>query len=328
MKRLNCCVAGYGGIAACHVEALREIEGVRLRTLVGRRREPAEEFGARHGFDRVTTSYEEALADPDLDAIVLATPSETHHDMTTRALHAGKDVLVEIPLAMSRRGASELVELERRTGRRIMVAHTRRFGPLGRFVRDFLASGKAGRVHQYHTYAFWLRHENVGWTGYRRSWVDDVLFHHACHHVDFALWTVGDAVRRVRGELSTLDPRTGTSLDVSLLIRHETECLTTVSLSYNARQGAGGDTYICENGCLVLSGDRVTFGGEVLLEARDNLREGIRAQDREFVDAIREDRPPSCGVGEGLRALTVLQEVHDQMTALEGESRYRRMWGL
>ncbi|OGG46886.1 MAG: hypothetical protein A3F84_28410 [Candidatus Handelsmanbacteria bacterium RIFCSPLOWO2_12_FULL_64_10] len=328
MDTLNCCVVGYGGIAAFHVEALKRIEGVRLHTLVGRRPGPTEAFGRERGFAKTTTRYEEALADPEVDAVIVTAPSEFHHEMASGALRAGKDALVEIPLAMSRRGAEELAGLARRTGRKLMVAHTRRFAPTGRFVKDFLASGRAGRVHQHHSYSFWLRHENVGWTGYRRSWVDDVLFHHACHHVDFALWAIGAPVRRVRGELSPLDPRTGTSLDVSLLMRHADECITTVSLSYNARQGISGDTFICEEGTLTLSGDRVTFGGEVVFASDNNFQEGMLAQDREFVDAIREDRQPSCSAEDGLMALTALQEVYDQMVALEGEDKYRRRWGM
>lgn len=328
MDGINCCVVGYGGIAVYHTEALRQIEGVRLRTLVGRRPEPASEFGRKYGFQRVTTRYEEALDDPEIHAVVVTAPSEFHHEMTARAVEAGKDVLVEIPLAMSRRGAEQLAALALRTGRRIMVAHTRRFEPAARVLMDLLASGRAGRVLQHHSHAFWLRHENIGWTGYHRSWVDDILFHHTCHHLDFALFTVGSGVRRVRGELSPLDPRTGTSLDVSLVMRHENECLTTISLSYNARQGSNGDLFICENGVVDFSARRVVFGGKVLFEGSGELHDSVLGQDREFVSSIRENRQPSCGPEDGVRALTVLQEVYDQMVALEGETRYKRRWGL
>ena len=328
MNTRNCCVVGYGGIAVYHVEALKRIEGVHLRTLVGRRTEPAEAFGKKYGFEKVTARYDDALEDPEVHAVVITAPSELHHEMTAQALRAGKDVLVEIPLALSRKGAGELADLARRTGRRVMVAHTRRFEPAARVLMDLLASGKAGRIHQHHSQAFWLRHENVGWTGYRRSWVDDVLFHHTCHHLDFALFTVGAQVRRVRGELSPLDSRTGTSLDVSLLMRHENECITTISLSYNARQPSYEDLFICENGLVAFSTKKVSFNDEVLFESGGDLHDSVLIQNREFIAAIRENRQPSCNAEDGLRALTLLQEVYDQMVALEGEDRYKRRWGL
>ncbi|MSS73927.1 MAG: Gfo/Idh/MocA family oxidoreductase [Candidatus Latescibacteria bacterium] len=328
MDRLNCCVVGYGGIATFHAEALRKIEGVCLHTVVGRRPEPTEAFQKQMGFQKATVRYEEALDDPEVHAVIVTAPSEFHHEMTAQALRAGKDVLVEIPLALSRRGAEELAALARQTGRKVMVAHTRRFQPTGEFVRDFLASGKAGKIHQHASHAFWLRHDDVGWTGYRRSWVDDVLFHHTCHHLDFALWAVGAPARRVRGELSPLDPRTGTSLDVSLLMRHENECITTISLSYNARQASIGYVFICEGGTLTLSPQEVTFGGEVVFTSSGGLDDSVLAQNREFVAAVRENRQPSCNAEDGLKALILLQEVYDQMVGMEGEDKYRRRWGL
>ena len=328
-RTLNCCLVGYGGIARVHANALKEIEDVRLHTVVGRRPEPTEAFREKLGFINGTTDYDEALADPEVHAVVVASPSELHYEMTTKALKAGKDVLVEIPLAMSHKGARDLVGLARLTGRRLMVAHTRRFHPVGRFVKAFIASGKAGAVYQHHSHAFWLRHENVGGSGYRRSWVDDVVFHHGCHLVDFPLWTLDTEVRRVRGEISPLDSRTGTSLDVSLIMRSVHEHIITISLSYNARQGARDMLFICEKGMMVVSGDKVTFGGEVVFEAGDDpASQGVPTQDREFIAAIRENREPSCNAQDGLKALAVLQQVYDQMVTLEGEAKYERRWGL
>jgi len=330
MAELNCCLVGYGGIAAFHTDALRQLDGVELHTVVGRREEPTRAFQQEHGFGRATTDYRETVDDDEIDAIIITSPSELHHEMTSAALRAGKHVLVEIPLALSARGGRELAELAATRDRRLMVAHTRRFMTSGMFVRDFLTSGRAGAVHQHHAYSFWLRHENVGWTGYQRSWVDDVLFHHGCHLVDFSLWSLDAQVRRVHGELTPLDQRTGTSLDVSMLLRYASETIATISLSYNAPQGAAGQLYLCDNGTLDVTGDRVSFAGELLYEGGDgdSLEAAVIVQNREFVDAIREGREPCCSATDALASLEVLQQVYDQMVELEGEKNYRRPWGL
>jgi 2-hydroxy-4-carboxymuconate semialdehyde hemiacetal dehydrogenase len=328
MEMLNICMVGYGGIAVFHAAALRQIEGVQLHTVVGRRPEPTAAFAEEWGFATGTTDYGMAMADPEVDAVVITAPSELHYEMTAAALRAGKHVLVEIPLAMSAQGGRELAALALEVDRRVMVAHTRRFQAGGRFVRDFLVSGKAGKVHQHHSYSFWLRHENVGWTGYQRSWVDDVLFHHGCHAVDFSLFCLGNEVRRVRGELSPLDEKTGSSLDFSMLLRYESEAIATISLSYNATPGASGQLFICEGGTLEVGG-QVRFGGEVVFEGEgDSLKEGVLEQNREFVAALRQGREPACSAGEAVKSLELLQAVYDQTVALDGEERYRRPWGL
>lgn len=326
---MNVALVGYGGIASFHARALRQLDEVRLWTVVGRRGPPAEAFAAEWGFAGWGTELEPVLADPAVDVVVVASPSELHAGMAAACLRAGKPVLVEIPVAMSGSGARALATLARTTGVPLMAGHTRRFQPAHRFAREFLASGRAGRIHQHQSYSFWLRHENVGWTGYRRSWVDDVVFHHGCHLVDFSLWCAGSPVLRVLGELSPLDPRTGTSLDVSLLIRYASDAIATISLSYNARQAAGGERFVCEGGFLELTGGTVRFGGETVFAEGEagGLEAGVLAQDREFVEAVRQGRAPACGPTEAVEALEVLQQVHDQTVARDGEERYSRRWG-
>jgi 2-hydroxy-4-carboxymuconate semialdehyde hemiacetal dehydrogenase len=326
MDTLSCCVVGYGGIAEFHAEACAQIEGVRLRSVMGRRAEPTEEFATRHGFQRCTTDLDEALDDDELDAVILASPSEVHYDQALACLDAGKHVLVEIPLALSLAQAQAIADRARDVGRYVMVAHTRRFDDVGRFVHHFLGSGQAGHIYQHQSYSFAFRHENVGWTGYRRSWVDDVVFHHGCHLVDFSLWTVGSAVRRVRGELAPKMALNDTCMDVSLVLRFDNEAMATISLSYNAPQGAGGNLYVCEKGVLEVTGSVVRFAGEVVFETPQNPESGVLVQNREFFAAIRDDREPSCNADDGVRALAPLQAVYDQMVELEGEEKYRRRW--
>ena len=117
-------------------------------------------------------------------------------------------------------------------------------------------------------------------------------------------------------------------MDVSFLIRYANDTMATISLSYNARQSANRNMYICENGTLSHEGKRVTFNGETVFETDLEAEGRVLAQDREFFEAIRQDRDPSCSAEDGLCALILLQQVYDQMITLEGESKYKRPWGV
>ena len=191
---------------------------------------------------------------------------------------------------------------------------------------DYIASGKAGKVYMHNAYEFQLRHENVDWTGYNRSWTDDVLFHHGCHVLDFSLWTVGAPVRRIRGELTPIHDQTGTSLDVGMLLRYTNETVANLSLSYSSPGGGSGNIYLCEAGTLTIDGRSVRLNGETISESDTDLSDHVLAQNQEFVEAIREGRPTTCGAEVALEALELLQQVYDQMVTLEGEEKYKRMW--
>ena len=257
------------------------------------------------------------MADDKLDAVIIASPSEVHYEQTMACLNAGKHVLVEIPLTMSVTSSQRVAARAREVGCNVMVAHTERFIDTRCFAREFLASGEAGAV---------FHHQNIGWTGYQRSWVDDVVFHHGCHLVDLSLWTIDSPVRRVHGEMAPKHSVNDTSMDVSLLIRYENEAMATISLSYNARQGAGGHRYICEKGVLEYGGGGVLFAGETVFEKSVGELAAIVAQNNDFFASIREDRQPSPNADDGVRALEPLQAVYDQMREFEGDEKYMRRW--
>src|SRR6266851_103225 len=91
---------GHGSIAAAHVEALRAIDRgeVVLRSVMGRLAEPTAAFATEHGFARSTTQLDAILNDPQIDAVIVCSPSDAHAEQTERALRAGQHVLVEVPL--------------------------------------------------------------------------------------------------------------------------------------------------------------------------------------------------------------------------------------
>jgi predicted dehydrogenase len=86
------------------------------------------------------------IADPEVDAVVIATPMVTHHALAKAALIAGKHVVVEKPLAPSVGQAEELAELANRLGRVLMVDHTFVYTAAVRKIRDLIAAGELGRV--------------------------------------------------------------------------------------------------------------------------------------------------------------------------------------
>ena len=107
--------------------------------------------------ERITHDAESAIRDTAADAVVIATPTSTHYELTKLALESGKHVLVEKPLARSAAEAEELVELSARVGRLLAVGHVFLFNNGIRGVRNLIRNGELGRIH----YAFAAR-TNLG----------------------------------------------------------------------------------------------------------------------------------------------------------------------
>jgi len=96
---------------------------------------------------RATGAFEELLADPDLDAVVIATPVPTHADLARQALDAGKHVFVEKPLAQSVADAESVAAAAAASGRVLMVGHLLEYHPGLVRLKELVDSGELGEIH-------------------------------------------------------------------------------------------------------------------------------------------------------------------------------------
>jgi len=93
-----------------------------------------------------TTDFESVLSNPEIEGVVIATPAATHHGLTMRALHAGKDVFVEKPLALTASEGSQLVQLAARYERVLLVGHLLEYHPALTALRQMLRAGDLGKL--------------------------------------------------------------------------------------------------------------------------------------------------------------------------------------
>jgi UDP-2-acetamido-3-amino-2,3-dideoxy-glucuronate N-acetyltransferase len=92
------------------------------------------------------TSFEEVLADPEIDGVVLATPAALHYEQCKAALLAGKDAFVEKPLALKSSEGEELVRLAASRDRILMVGHILEYHPAVALLKDFIDRGEMGQL--------------------------------------------------------------------------------------------------------------------------------------------------------------------------------------
>ena len=103
-------------------------------------------FAAELGIAASTDDYEAVLADPTIDAVYIATPFATHHDLAARALRAGKHALVEKPIALDASQAADLFRIAREEGRFLAEAMWMKWNPAFRRLHQELAAGRIGEA--------------------------------------------------------------------------------------------------------------------------------------------------------------------------------------
>src|SRR5581483_2575393 len=139
---IGLCVIGAGAIAERHMQAYERLGGILAKWVVSRPEGAAGDFARRWNFARSGPSIEPALADPDVQLVLVASPSPLHSEQAVQALQAGKDVIVEIPVALSWPAAQQVAQVAASAGRKVWVCHTLRSTAALRLVRERVRSGQ------------------------------------------------------------------------------------------------------------------------------------------------------------------------------------------
>ena len=147
MEELRIGVLGAARIApAAVVKPARGLAGVRVEAVAARDATRAEGFARKHEIPRVHASYEELVADPDVDAVYNPLPNGLHGRWTIAALEAGKHVLCEKPFTANRSEAESVAEVAAASGKVVMEAFHYRYHPLAARVREIVDSGELGEL--------------------------------------------------------------------------------------------------------------------------------------------------------------------------------------
>jgi len=142
-------VVGYGYWGPNMVRNFAEAPGAVVSYVSDLNEEKLELARRRYPVIKTTTDYNDILADPNIDAVVIVTPVSAHFDIAVRALRAGKHVLVEKPMAATSKQAIELIEQADKYKRVLAVDHTFVYTGAVRKIQELVASNALGDIYYY-----------------------------------------------------------------------------------------------------------------------------------------------------------------------------------
>lgn len=313
---MKICVAGASGAFGLkHLDALAIIEDVEVVSVVGSPNADMEAFAKQRNIPHWTNDLAESLARPEVEAVILATPTQLHALQAIQCLQARKHVMVEIPMADNLADAERLVEVQKQTGLIAMAGHTRRFNPSHQWIHNKIIAGEM-KLLQLDVQTYFFRRTNMNALGKPRSWTDHLLWHHACHTVDLFQYQTAEVASQVQALQGPIHPQLNIAMDMSIGMKVPSGALCTLSLSFN-NDGPLGTffRYICDNGTYIARYDDLVDGKEnpIDLSGVAVSMNGIELQDREFIAAIREGREPNASVAQCLPAMQTLEQLEKVM---------------
>ncbi len=280
---------------------------------------------------RRTGDLDDLLADPELDAIVLATPVPTHAELAERVLRAGKHCFVEKPLAQSVADAERAVAAAEEAGRILMVGHLLEYHPGVAKLKELVTSGELGDLHYVYSHRLNLgklrADENALWSlgahdvsvllhlldeepsevdargaSYMRDGIEDVVF---C----FLRFPSG---RSAHMHLSWLDPhksRQFTVVGSRRMATFDDMDLERKLTIYDKGFDQSSESY----------GEYITRAGDIYSPHISN-REPLRIECEHFLEAIRTQTPPRSDGRSGLRVVRVLESLQARLDAARADA--------
>jgi predicted dehydrogenase len=280
---------------------------------------------------------------PDVDVIVITTPSGTHLEPALAAIEAGKHVIVEKPLEITPERADRIIEAAESAGVKLATIFQNRFGSGAQRVKAAVDGRRLGRLVICSVAVKWFRSTDYYHTPWKGTWELDgggALMNQAIHGVDLLQWLAGMPAE-VTGWISHL-VHAGIEADDTTVaaLRFPSGALGTIEASTAVWPGWSRRLELCgESGSICLEDDRIVRWDflEPLPEdvgIRAGLEEaslgsgagdpaaisivGHQRQIEDFVTAVRENRPPVVDGHEGRKAVALVHAIYE--SAKRGQS--------
>ena len=296
-------VVGAGTIGKLHAEAIAGLDGARVVAVAEPREEAGRELAGRHRAAWHAT-LEALLARPDVDIVVLATPSGLHPEQAVLAAAAGKHVITEKPMAITADGIERMIGACRAAGVTLSVIFQTRFTPDTLRLKRALDAGLLGRpvvgnavVHWRRTPAYYAA--SGGWRG---TWALDgggALMNQSIHTIDLLQWLLGP-VESLAAQTATLAHPIEAEDTATAALRFASGALGTIQGTTTAsRDWPVRVEIVGTEGRAVLEGGRLTVWAAER-PAADAL---LTPRDREWTAGAHPDEPFGAAHGRQLRAV-------------------------
>jgi predicted dehydrogenase len=231
----NIALIGCGWMGGDHAAVFAQLPEARLVAVVDTELVKAEKLAARYQIPACYRDYQAVLERDDITGVVILTPTDSHCESAMAAAAAGKDILLEKPMALDLAESQAIIDAANQHGVKLMIGQTARFEPLHLALKAAIEAGEVGRPVYLHV--TW--HHGFFWRGGWRAWQirpgrsGGHIVHNGIHVLDLTAWLLGQPIESVYTQTHRrASPHLETEEDFRLIIRCAGGALALCEISY------------------------------------------------------------------------------------------------
>jgi UDP-N-acetyl-2-amino-2-deoxyglucuronate dehydrogenase len=329
-------IVGCGLISTFHARAIADVRGTKLVACFDTREAAAEKFAAENNC-KAYTNLDAMLADPKVSIVTIATPSGAHMQPAVAAARAGKHVIVEKPLEITLKKCDRIIDACAKAGVQLGAIFPSRFHNSSIKLKRAIEAGRFGKLSLGDAYVKWYRtqayYDSGAWRG---TWALDgggALMNQAIHSVDLLTWLMGPVVEIQANAATLAHVRFVVEDTVVATLRFANgalgvlEATTAAYPGYLKRievHGSDGSAVLEEEDLKAWDFAKPRKEDQAIVEQMKQHKSsgggasdpaaighhGHTMQFRDFVEAVRKNRPPAIDGHEGRRSVEIILGVY------------------
>ena len=324
LEKVRVCLIGCGRAGMIHARSyMGGIRGAVLTALCDPFTENLNAASEETGVMKLCSDWQDVMKDPEIDAVIVVTPTQFHHDVVIAAAEAGKHVFCEKPMASTEAECDEMIEACRKAGVKLQLGFMRRFDKSFKRGKELLEAGTVGDVT--------LIKSNTYGPSEPKEWMYDVRKNYGpigevnSHDFDTLRWYAGSEVKMIHAaghnfrspEKAEQYPEYYDTCTV--MLEFENGVLGMITGAQYVRYGYDSRAEILgTNGIIKVGGqnantaEAVTAGRVIQADSMDSWRtlflDAYKAEDQAFIDCIQNDTEPPVTGTDGKMALILVNE--------------------
>ena len=322
MEKTRVAVIGLGSVAQLvHLPNLVKIKNADITALAEINRSRLNSVADKYGIKNIYIDYKQLLNNEEIDAVIIATPTHLHKQMAIDCLVAGKDVLVEKPLALNSSDGIEIIECAKKHNRKLMVGMNLRYRPDSMLIRSLIDAGEIG--NPFYIKCGWIRKQSSSekWFTKREEAGGGVILDLGVNLIDLALW-LADYPKVISVSTKNYCHNSKNLEDTSIsLIRCENAVTINIEASWNLAEEK--DTFYTNvygtKGSIganpfklikVLDDEQIDLGSTFVETPTEAFKKSYLNELKSFIGAIRGLNPVFSSGEEALRLLKIAEAMY------------------
>ncbi|MGQ9616885.1 MAG: Gfo/Idh/MocA family protein [Spirochaetota bacterium] len=329
-------VIGTGLVAEIHARAIKSVKDAKLVSVLSRSEERAKEFSRKYAC-KGYSSEKDFFNDPEIQIVSICTPSGFHMEPALKAIESGRHVVIEKPLEITLKRCDVIIDMAEKKGVRVTGIFQSRFYESSQILKKAIDSGRFGRLVLGDAYVKWYRtqeyYDKGGWKGTKKFDGGGALMNQSIHAIDLLQWFMGHvkSVQAFKGILGheriEVEDTAVAAVEFSNGSYGVIEGSTAVFPGFFKRieiSGTQGTAILEEEDLRFWKfskqsdedeeirrkyGRRTKSGGGAADPGAIGI-EGHQKQFQQFIDALKENKPPSIDAYEAKKAVAIVLAIY------------------